>query len=355
MTTDKCPCGKQHKKSFMKQCIKCVRWWHAQCVTLQGLGEKELNLLKTWVCPLCYTLPEGVVNGNQQNVSKTDIETVVQSQTNKIIKEIKSVKAAVITKDNLKELVAATLKNELDKNLDEQSNKWSNVLQDNREETSRVISQTINENNSRVIHEVVNNSKQQMDADQRERDLRKCNVVINDLGESTARLTNDKVREDLNRACQVLGVEQDEIVKVWRSGPPKQGERPRPRSLIVTVINPELANQLHDYGRGVKRVCTSDRHLKFWVNPDLIKADRDANFNAREAARARARERGHQRQPRIEVGRRNMSPVSPRSSRLGSPARRAYTPTSSVNGSPRTRSLSNGTRHSSANAGRDLE
>lgn len=329
----------------MKQCITCSRWWHTQCVSLQGLKENELNLLKSWLCPLCYTLPEGVKNVNKPNDTQSEIETLIQSESTKIMEEIQSVK----------KLVAATLKKELNKNLDEQTNKWNNVLQDNREETSRVISQTITENNTRVISEVVNSSKQQMDADKREREMRKCNIVISDLIESKARLTTDKSKHDRDYATQVLGLDDDEIVKVRRAGPPPQGEQGRPRPLIVTVLTPELANQLHDYGRGVRRTCTTDRRIAFWVNPDLIKADREANFKAREAARDRFRGRENQRRGGNYVVPDNLSPVSSaRSSRQSSPAGSVHSLTLSHQNSPEPVDLLHTVSHNSSVDEQDL-
>ena len=289
----------------MKQCRTCARWWHGQCVGLQGLKDAELAMLKNWDCPLCLKLPQGVER-EIVSLTKADIEGVLQP----LMEEIKSVKAKVMPKDKMKEIVSNTVEKGLSEKLEHQTNTWNNVLQENREQTSQAITDTISRNNTRVINEVISNSKQQMDADARERDLRKCNVVINDFPESTARLATDKIKHDRHYAQQILGIDDDEIVKVRRGGPLKEGER-RPRSLIVTVVTPDLANNLHDYGRGVRRVCTTERNLAYWVNPDLIKVDRDANYRARLIARERARAR---QRPRGMTVIDNLSPVSSRSS-----------------------------------------
>ena len=55
--------------------------------------------------------------------------------------------------------------------------------------------------------------------------------------------------------------------------------------MIITVASPELASHLHDHGRGWR---ARDREGNaFWVNADLIKADREANYQARKLARNR--------------------------------------------------------------------
>ena len=52
-----------------------------------------------------------------------------------------------------------------------------------------------------------------MDSDARERELRKCNVAINDFPESNFRLTTAKIQDDRDKAAQILGVDDEEIIK----------------------------------------------------------------------------------------------------------------------------------------------
>ncbi|KAL5259238.1 hypothetical protein ACHWQZ_G009629 [Mnemiopsis leidyi] len=53
---DKCPCN-QSIDSWKIDCSKCHQFWHSNCVTLDGLGKKELNKITNWLCPFCYTAP----------------------------------------------------------------------------------------------------------------------------------------------------------------------------------------------------------------------------------------------------------------------------------------------------------
>ena len=52
----KCPCDRSIE-TWMIDCSKCEQYWHVECVTLNGLSGKQINLLHDWLCPLCYTCP----------------------------------------------------------------------------------------------------------------------------------------------------------------------------------------------------------------------------------------------------------------------------------------------------------
>ena len=60
-----------------------------------------------------------------------------------------------------------------------------------------------------------------------------------------------------------------------------------PRLLIVTLSSPSLAEQLHNYGSGARVETTggNDCRKDIWINQDLIKSDRDANYHARKLMR----------------------------------------------------------------------
>lgn len=84
----------------------------------------------------------------------------------------------------------------------------------------------------------------------------------------------------------------EDIISVTRAGPPigkgVNKERKEPRPLIITVKTPELARQLHDYGSGLKIVADGK---EYYVNQDLILADRIAGYKARQEKKRIAAER----------------------------------------------------------------
>jgi hypothetical protein len=54
---DKCPCNKSVISSWKLDCHKCHQYWHADCMGLGGLTEKEINKLTQWSCPFCWISP----------------------------------------------------------------------------------------------------------------------------------------------------------------------------------------------------------------------------------------------------------------------------------------------------------
>ena len=53
-----CPCGKSGEaECWMIDCSKCHQFWHVDCVSLNGLGEKAINKLVDYLCPFCYVPP----------------------------------------------------------------------------------------------------------------------------------------------------------------------------------------------------------------------------------------------------------------------------------------------------------
>ena len=104
----------------------------------------------------------------------------------------------------------------------------------------------------------------------------------------------DQVKEDYNFALKLLRIREEELIKVVRAGPPI-GSRDHDtrvcRVMIITVDSPQHAEYLHNYGKGWRRDLVGGGAL--WVNPDLIKADRDANWRARQLAKNRRQGRGN--------------------------------------------------------------
>ena len=140
------------------------------------------------------------------------------------------------------------------------------------------------------MKEEVEKSKQRLDADNMERERRKKNVMIREVPESTAESSKDKAVHDHQCAAAILDVHSDAIEGVFRAGrPPTRDEGPRP--LIITLKSHELAMDLHRHGRGRRVPNPDDDEMIFWVNPDLIAADRTAQFKAREELRKRRNQR----------------------------------------------------------------
>ena len=80
----------------------------------------------------------------------------------------------------------------------------------------------------------------------------------------------------------ILEIEERQVVTCYRAGAKR--ENGDPRLLIVTLETPSLAEHFHNYGGGHK-IERPEGKKDFWINQDLIKADRDANYHARKLMR----------------------------------------------------------------------
>ena len=250
---------------------------------LKGQGDEELSMLTEWLCPPCYVYPQAVT----PELSK--IEKVVKSYCDKVLAEVKKNSLSpekVVTEIKKNALSPEMIKATVDEAVSIAFNK-------NTADTKKAITETLQQENAQVITEVMKSSKQKMDGDAVARDQRKCNVTVKNVPESTHRAGHDRQAEDWRFALKILKINEGQLVRVVRAGPPI-GSRPNDtrvtRVMVITVDSPETANHLTNYGRGWRRQTTDGQVM--WVNPDLIKADRDANYRARQLAKNRRPGRG---------------------------------------------------------------
>ena len=78
---DKCPCNKSVISSWKLDCHKCHQYWHADCMGLGGLTEKEINKLTQWSCPFCWVSPISTFTSDV-NVCHVCRNTLSLQQTN---------------------------------------------------------------------------------------------------------------------------------------------------------------------------------------------------------------------------------------------------------------------------------
>ena len=109
--------------------------------------------------------------------------------------------------------------------------------------------------------------------------------MVKNMRESTLTTPKGRYDSDVNKLEEVLDVNKADIVTCYRAGAKR--ENGVPRLLIVTLSTPSLAEELHNYGSG-HRVETSGGNggnKDIWINQDLTKSDRDANYMARKLMR----------------------------------------------------------------------
>ena len=232
-----CPC-KRRVKCMMIRCSPCNRWFHTFCVGLKGLTKAMLLKLVSWSCPFCLDVVKS--SFTRATISDVNIQKIADKIETVIDKKIE---------DKTKAMVAEMTVN-----------------------TRQIVvnSQTT------AVKAAIDSSREKMDLDHHEREKRKSNIVVKEVEESTSRDPTERKDHDQKFLVDVVGIDSADIINVFRAGAPKSDGSCRP--LIATISTPDLAAQIHNYGRG-RRVNWRDRY--WWVNQDLIQADRLANYNAR--------------------------------------------------------------------------
>ena len=135
----------------------------------------------------------------------------------------------------------------------------------------------------------------QMDVDKLERKKRECNVVIKDIEEWT---THDKkldTEADYNFVVESLGIEKEDIVSHFRAGKKSAGVTVKARPLVVKLKSKECVQRYTKDGRGSKVTSSSDfdkdgKALEYWINLDLCRADREAQYSFRKEKQKRIEE-----------------------------------------------------------------
>ena len=158
-----------------------------------------------------------------------------------------------------------------------------------KEQTRECFTKSLGEALKDSQNEIISQTTAKQEADMVEKEKRSRNCVISGVKESELTVPDDRRVADTLLAEKLMGLEgQKSIVKCFRAGPilgtGSNSSRTEPRPLIVTLVNPELAKQAHNYGNGAKiNVDGTD----YWVNPDLTRTERKANYLARQKKRGR--------------------------------------------------------------------
>ena len=79
----------------------------------------------------------------------------------------------------------------------------------------------------------------------------------------------------------------EDIESVYRAGKPPTNGEVKIRPLIVTLKTPQMTADLHIYGRGRRVPNPNNEEHVLWINADLIAADREAQFKARQEFKER--------------------------------------------------------------------
>lgn len=291
-----CVCGLGTKPKTLMKCSECEQWWHSGCVGLGPLTQSITSKIESWKCPLCFKFASGIrekLGKAGEREMKVDESEIVDLSgiTDTMCKDIKEIKDILISKvvpnvANTSTKVSETL----DANWRRQTQSWADIVA-NQKAIEQKIS-TKQKEEAVLVTNVINSSQQKIERDNIEREKRKRNVVIRELEEPDEGSSEERKYSDKMAVTEILSLDSSDVIQVWRAGPPKRNYN---RPVVVTVSTPEIAQNLHNYGRGKRIENLNDEREYYWCNPDLIETDRKANFKAREEARRRRTSRGENR------------------------------------------------------------
>ena len=224
----------------------------------------------------------------------------------------KEIKDAV--KDNLKEVMTEAVNkivntDKMKKTFAEVVNNSQNVI---RKETKKCFDESLTSALQESQGEIIARTTARQEADQLEKERRSRNVAISGIPESSAPDNKAKAAADTEFVCELLQIRTDQVEGCYRAGPPigigsnKNKEGPRP--LIVILESPELAKMKHRYGNGDK---LESNGAVLWVNPDLTRAERKANYLARLKRKERLRSRGDATTAAIPTSENSANVVTP--------------------------------------------
>ena len=286
-----CICGSGSKPKSLMKCTGCNKIWHSACVGLAGLTQSITVKIEAWKCPLCFVFSPQI-KAKLAEITDSDDEGIKEAGslevTHVMSKDIKEIKDILLSKvvPNLAN-TSTKVSETLDANWRRQSQSWADLVANQKAMEQKISAKQKEE--VVLVTNVINSSQQKMERDNIEREKRKRNVVIRELDEPNEGSNEDRRDSDIAAATEILDIDPTDVIQVWRAGPPKRNQN---RLLIVTVRTPELAQRLHNYGRGKKVVNLNDDREFYWCNPDLIETDRKANYKARLEARNRRSAQG---------------------------------------------------------------
>ena len=194
------------------------------------------------------------------------------------------------TKDNLKVIVKEAV--DAITNTKDFKKTFSDVVKNSQasitKQTEKCFKENLTDALKRSQDEIVSQTTARHEADLHAREKRVRNIVLTNLPESTLDNPQDRIKEDNEQLAKITGLSVSQIEKSYRAGPPlgkgSNESRTDPRPLVAVLETPDLARQLHKYGNGNRILFEGG---VFWVNPDLTRAERRANYHARKLRKER--------------------------------------------------------------------
>jgi len=254
-------------------CSSCEMWWHVSCAGMQGLTSETVEELVKWKCHFCFEVP---ANLKESQVS-VDIGQTVAREIQIGLTAVKEAVSSCVEK-SLKDSLVGTL---VDAANVEITKSWAKIASGDQ---TKLITEVVQVASGPALTTIT----QQIDANMQERLKRVKHIVVSNLPDS------GKERETLAELKEIIcqhasDIDPSEIESAKRIGDFRNVNRAKFRGRVVLVVlkSEESASFMHNYGRGyVYKGNKQGGGDDVWINPDLIKADRDVQWNIREKRKA---------------------------------------------------------------------
>ncbi len=282
-----CPCGGE-TGGLLVECGTCTQWYHVECVGLKGLTDKMIEVLENWECPRCFTpvfdcrksrsdRSDDIVHVNSDTVSSSTCNTI-RLMIKEELHGVCNVLKATVT--SAAEAAVKTVTPNVVTGVVEKTKSYAAAAEANQKKLVEEVKAAT------TSKELVSQICKKMDVDSSQREKRKCNIMVSNVPEPEANLTSKQKKEaDIVYMCKHFEMEKNEIIDCFRTGAAKKdgSGNPLPRPIIARMIDQESAEYWHNFGKGYR---VNDN----WINPDLCKVDRDAQFFVRQERRRRKQE-----------------------------------------------------------------
>ena len=263
-----CPCDSS-EGGLLIECGSCNQWYHVKCVALNGLHKKMVAALSNWECIRCFH------------------PTFYRHDDLKILKAVQIAVKETIEKSDL------CKKSEVE-----------SILKENTTKAVRSYSEVTAASQKKVLDEmsavqasksVVEEVTRKLDNDKIEREKRRLNVCVMEIPESSKTEARQRNDDDFAFCIEKLGIDKQDIDSCFRAGK-KNDDTSFCRPLIIKMADQGAADYWTDDGRGWRTDHKLESGKFAYLNPDLCKADRNANFLAREERRKRIKQQQQQQQ-----------------------------------------------------------
>ena len=255
---EKCLCGKKVRSAVWICCCSCSQWFHCGCVSLGGLTKESVEGIVRWECFQCFRPPFSSVADGSTSVNTRDMRDIMKDEICAVVREeINRAFEGVCTKADIKSAMKS----------------YANIVKNGHKEVMEATS------GPTAIKEMCKT----LNFEQLEREKKKKNVIVSDVPEPSTTLSGEeKKSHDLTYLWHELDMNKEEIVTCFRTGKmQKDGAgNIKPRPVIVVFKKEETATYWHNDKKGFK----SNSH---WINADLCRADREAQYFLRQERRKR--------------------------------------------------------------------